>query len=103
MSNVISCFSLQGSNGTLESTNKIPETNAAAYQSVSKQKLKPMWHFAQNVSVALEVNGIHPFPLLTALHDFYLPAESVSRHGQRPRVPALSRSEQKISCTFLDM
>jgi len=62
-----------------------------------------MWHLAQNVPVALEVNGIHPYPLLTALRCFYLPAESVSRHGQRPRVPALSRSKQNISCTFLDM
>jgi len=70
MSNVIPFFSRQGSNGTLKSTNKTPETNAAAYRSVSEQKLKPMWHFAQNVSVALEVNGIQPYPLLTALHYF---------------------------------
>jgi len=62
-----------------------------------------MWNFAQNVSVAHEANGIHPYPLLTALHYFYLPEKSFSRHGQRPRVPALSRSEQNNSCTFLDM
>jgi len=99
----ISCFSLQGSNGTSISTNNMPETNAAAYHTVSKQKLKPVWHFAQNVSVAHEANGIHPYPLLTALHYLYLPAKSVSRHSQRPRVPALSRSEQNISCTFLGM
>jgi len=62
-----------------------------------------MWHFAQIVPVALEVNGIHPYPLLTALRYFCLSAERISRRGQRPRVPALSRSKQNISCTFLDM
>jgi len=61
-----------------------------------------MRHFAQKVSVAHEANGIHPYPLLTALHYFYLPAKCVSRHGQRPRVPVLTRSEQNISCIFLD-
>jgi len=99
----IFCFSLQGSNGTLKSTNNIPETNAAAYRIVSKQKLRPMWHFAHRVSKAREASGIHPYPLLTTLHYYYPPAKSISRHGQRHRVPALSRSEKNISCLFLDM